>query len=40
VKWLISMRPGKRRVLDKGTSIGALVQKIEKLKASMLAKVE
>ena len=34
------MRPGKRRALDKGNAIDALVDKVEKLKASVRAKVE
>ena len=40
VQWHIAMRPGKRRVLDKTTRIGALKEKLEKLKASVRAKVE
>lgn len=40
VNWRIAMRPGKRRVLDKADEIDALVDKIEKLKASVRAKVE
>ena len=40
VQWHVAMRPGKRRVLDKTTRIGALKEKMEKLKASVRAKVE
>ena len=34
------MRPGKRRALDKDNEIDALIDKIEKLKAGVRAKVE
>ena len=41
VSWSVAMRPGKRRKLDKANSlIDALVEKIEKCKASIRAKVE
>ena len=40
VQWHIAMRPGKRRTLDKANEIDALVDKVEKLKASIRAKVE
>ena len=40
VNWHIAMRPGKRRVLSKATKLGALLDNIEKLKASMRAKVK
>ena len=41
VRWQADMRPGNRRELDKANSpIDALVDKIEKLKASIRAKVE
>ena len=40
IAWYIAMRPGKRRVLDKTNEIDALTDKIEKLKASVRAKVE
>ena len=40
VNWHIAMRPGKRRALDKTNEIDALVDKVEKLKASVRAKVE
>ena len=40
VDWHVAMRPGKRRALDKGNAIDALTDQIEKLKASVRAKVE
>ena len=40
VDWHIAMRPGKRRALDKDTKLGAMLDKIEKLKAGIRAKVE
>ena len=41
VRWQAAMRPGKRRELDKSNNpIDALVEKVEKLKASIRAKVE
>lgn len=40
VDWHVAMRPGKRRALDKRTRLGALLDKAEKLKASVRAKVE
>ena len=41
VRWQVAMRPGKRRKLNKvNTPIDALVDKIEKLKAGIRAKVE
>jgi IS5 family transposase len=41
VPWLglVAMRPSKRRAL-KGTNLGALLDQVEKLKASVRAKVE
>jgi IS5 family transposase len=40
-QWQVAMRPGKRKKLDKaGNPIDALVDKIEKCKASIRAKVE
>lgn len=39
VEWLVAMRPSKRRTL-KGTSLGDLLDQVEKLKASVRAKVE
>ena len=38
--WHVAMKPGKRRALDKTTEIGQLSEQIEKLKASVRAKVE
>ena len=40
VQWQVAMRPGKRRALDKSNPIDALSESIEKLKASVRAKVE
>ena len=41
VRWQVAMRPGKRRELDKvNNPIDALVDKIERLKAGIRAKVE
>ena len=41
VRWQVAMRPGKRKNLDKANSpIDALMDKIEKCKASIRAKVE
>jgi IS5 family transposase len=41
VCWYVAMRPGKRKKLDKANSpVDALMEKIEKLKASIRAKVE
>ena len=41
VSWHVAMRPGKRRELDKENNpIDALIEKVEKLKASIRAKVE
>ena len=40
VRWRIAMRPGQRRALDKNDEIDALIDQIEKLKASVRAKVE
>jgi IS5 family transposase len=40
VRWNIAMRPGKRRQLDKSETIDALTDKLERLKASIRAKVE
>ena len=34
------MRPGKRKVLDKSTPMGAIVDQLEQAKARMRAKVE
>jgi transposase, IS5 family len=38
--WHVAMRPGKRRALDKSKPMGALLDKLEKVKASIRAKVE
>jgi len=41
VCWYVAMRPGKRKKLDKANSpVDALIDKIEKCKASIRAKVE
>lgn len=40
VNWHVAMMPGKRRVLDKSTSMGTILEKLEKTKASIRAKVE
>jgi len=40
VRWHIAMRPGLRRLLDKGKSIDALSEQIERVKARIRAKVE
>ena len=34
------MMPGKRRAMDKGTPMGAILEKLEQTKASIRAKVE
>ena len=40
VDWHVAMRPGKRRVLDKNSPWGNLLDKAEQMKASVRAKVE
>ena len=40
VDWQIAMRPGKRKLLDKDNEADALIDKAEKLKAGIRAKVE
>jgi len=40
INWHVAMRPGKRRALDKTTALGGISDQIEKLKASIRAKVE
>jgi IS5 family transposase len=40
VTWHVAMRPGKRRALDKTQPVDRLIDEIERLKASMRAKVE
>ena len=39
-RWHVAMRPGKRRALDKSKPIGALFDEVERIKASIRAKVE
>lgn len=40
VRWNIAMRPGKRRALDKTRESTRLIDELERLKASIRAKVE
>lgn len=40
VRWNIAMRPGKRRALDKTRESNRLIDELERLKASIRAKVE
>jgi IS5 family transposase len=40
VNWHVAMRRGKRKALDKSTPMGAIMDKLEKTKASIRAKVE
>lgn len=40
VNWHVAMRPGKRKVLDKDTPMGAIMDQLEQTKASIRAKVE
>jgi len=40
VTWHVAMKPGKRRALDKATLQGAITERIEKIKASIRARVE
>ncbi|MFZ2990414.1 IS5 family transposase [Ideonella sp.] len=40
VKWNIAMRPGKRAALDLSSALAAKIEQLEKLKASIRAKVE
>ena len=40
VTWHVAMRPGKRRALDKNKASGQLTEQVEKIKASIRAKVE
>lgn len=40
VRWNVAMRPGKRRALDKSTTVGQLTDQLERLKATVRAKVE
>ena len=39
VNWHVAMRPGKRKVLDKSTPMGAILDQLERAKASIRAKV-
>ena len=38
--WHVAMRPGKRKALDKSSPMGAVLDKLEHVKASIRAKVE
>ncbi len=40
VTWHVAMRPGKRKALDKAVEADAMIDKAEKLKAGIRAKVE
>jgi IS5 family transposase len=40
VNWHIAMRPGKRKTLDLSSPLAAMIEKVEKIKASIRAKVE
>ena len=40
VNWHVAMMPGKRKALDKDTPMGAILEKLEKTKVSIRAKVE
>jgi len=40
VNWHIAMMPGKRKAMDKSTPMGAILEQLEKTKASIRAKVE
>lgn len=40
VQWHVAMRPGKRRALDKSKPLDALIDEVERIKASIRAKVE
>jgi IS5 family transposase len=40
VNWLVAMRPGKRKALDKSTPMGAILDQLEQVKARIRAKVE
>jgi len=39
-RWHVAMTPGKRKALDKDSPMGAILEKLEKTKASIRAKVE
>ena len=38
--WHVTMRPGKRKALDKSTPMGAIMDQLEQVKARIQAKVE
>ena len=40
VNWHVAMRPGKRAALDKSKPMGAMINEVERIKASIRAKVE
>ncbi len=40
VNWHIAMMPGKRKAMDKSSPMGAMLEQLEKIKASIRAKVE
>ena len=40
VNWHVAMRPGRRRALDLSRPLSALIEQVEKIKASIRAKVE
>ena len=40
VNWHVAMRPGKRAALDKSKPLGAMINEVERIKASIRAKVE
>jgi len=40
VTWHVAMRPGKRAALDKSRPLGAMINEVERIKASIRAKVE
>jgi len=40
VNWHVAMRPGKRRALDKARTLDKLIDQVERIKASVRAKVE
>jgi IS5 family transposase len=40
VEWNVAMRPGKRRALDRARTVDKLIDQVERLKASIRAKVE
>jgi transposase, IS5 family len=40
VAWHVAMKPGQRKAMDKRTPLGRIAERIEKIKASVRAKVE